>query len=62
MKVVIDAMVAKGIRHDYTVLYGGAPLNEESGRATGADAYCRPAGVAVETALDLIARKRAANA
>ena len=33
MKVVIDAMVEKGIRDDYIVLVGGAPLNEEIGRA-----------------------------
>ncbi len=62
MKVVIDTMIEKGIRDDYIVLVGGAPLNEEFGMAIGADAYCRDAGVAVETALDLIAKKRAANA
>ena len=60
MKVVIDTMVEKGIRDDYIVLVGGAPLNEEFGMAIGADAYCRDAGVAVETALDLISKKRAA--
>jgi 5-methyltetrahydrofolate--homocysteine methyltransferase len=60
MKVVIDTMIEKGIRDDYIVLVGGAPLNEEFGMAIGADAYCRDAGVAVETALDLIAKKRAA--
>jgi hypothetical protein len=32
------------------VLVGGAPLNEEFGKAVGADAYCRDAGIAVETA------------
>ncbi len=57
MKVVIDAMKEKGIRDDYIVLVGGAPLNEEFGRAIGADAYCRDAAVAVETAKALIARK-----
>jgi len=60
MKVVIDTMIEKGIRDDYIVLVGGAPLNEEFGMAIGADAYCRDAGVAVETALELIAKKRAA--
>lgn len=60
MKVVIDTMIEKGIRDDYIVLVGGAPLNEEFGMAIGADAYCRDAGVAVETALQLIAKKRAA--
>ncbi|PWJ21143.1 corrinoid protein [Jannaschia seohaensis] len=57
MKVVIDAMVEKGIRDNYTVLVGGAPLNEEFGRAIGADAYCRDAAVAVETAKQFMARK-----
>jgi len=59
MKVVIDTLVEKGIRDDYIVLVGGAPLNEQFAMAVGADAYCRDAGVAVETALDLIAKKRA---
>ena len=57
MKVVIDTMVEKGIRDDYIVLVGGAPLNEEFGRAIGADAYCRDAAVAVETAKDFVSRK-----
>ncbi len=57
MKVVIDTMVEKGIRDDYIVLVGGAPLNEEFGRAIGADAYCRDAAVAVETAKDFVLRK-----
>jgi len=57
MKVVIDTLVAKGLRDDYIVLVGGAPLNEEFGRAIGADAYCRDAAVAVETAKSLVARK-----
>ena len=57
MKVVIDTMKEQGIRDDYIVLVGGAPLNEEFGRAIGADAYCRDAAVAVETAKDFIKRK-----
>jgi len=57
MKVVIDTMVEKGIRDDYTILVGGAPLNEEFGNAIGADAYCRDAAVAVETAKEFMARK-----
>ena len=57
MKVVIDTMIEKGMRDDYIVLVGGAPLNEEFGRAIGADAYCRDAAVAVETAKTWIARK-----
>ncbi len=57
MKVVIDAMKERGIRDDYIVLVGGAPLNEEFGKAVGADAYCRDAAVAVETARDFMRRK-----
>ena len=57
MKVVIDTLVEKGMREDYIVLVGGAPLNEEFGKAIGADAYCRDAAVAVETAKTLMARK-----
>jgi 5-methyltetrahydrofolate--homocysteine methyltransferase len=57
MKVVIDTLVEKGLRDDYIVLVGGAPLNEAFAEAIGADAYCRDASVAVETAKELIARK-----
>jgi len=57
MKVVIDTMVEQGIRDDYIVLVGGAPLNEEFGKAIGADAYCRDAAVAVETAKEWVGRK-----
>ncbi|MBX2868331.1 MAG: B12-binding domain-containing protein [Acidiferrobacterales bacterium] len=60
MKVVIDTLVEKGIRDDCIVLVGGAPLNEEFGKAVGADAYCRDAAVAVETAQNLISQRRAA--
>ena len=60
MKVVIDDMVEKGIRDDYIVLVGGAPLNEEFGEAIGADAYCRDAAVAVETAKEMIQKRRSA--
>ena len=57
MKVVIDTLVEQGLREDYVVLVGGAPLNEEFGKAIGADAYCRDAAVAVETAKEMMARK-----
>lgn len=59
MKVVIDTLIEQGIRDDYIVLVGGAPLNEEFGAAIGANAYCRDAAVAVETAKTLVAEKRA---
>ena len=58
MKVVIEELVNKGIRNDLIVLVGGAPLNEEFGQAIGADAYCRDAAVAVETAKTMLDQKR----
>lgn len=57
MKVVIDAMKEKGVRDDFIVLVGGAPLNEEFAQAIGADGYCRDAAVAVDMAKDLISRR-----
>jgi methylmalonyl-CoA mutase cobalamin-binding domain/chain len=62
MKVVVDTLKDKGIRDEVIVLVGGAPLNEQFGLAVGADAYCRDAAIAVETAKSLIAAKRAARA
>jgi len=58
MKVVIDAMIEKGIRQDYVVLVGGAPLNEAFANSIGADAYCRDAAVAVETAKAFMAKRQ----
>jgi 5-methyltetrahydrofolate--homocysteine methyltransferase len=60
MKVVIDTMKEQGIRDDYIILVGGAPLNQEFGDAIGADAYCRDAAVASDTAKQLVAEMRAA--
>ncbi|VAW22356.1 Uncharacterized corrinoid protein [hydrothermal vent metagenome] len=59
MKVVIETLKEKGIRNDMIVLVGGAPLNEEFGEAIGADAYCRDAAVAVETARRLLTQRSA---
>jgi methylmalonyl-CoA mutase cobalamin-binding domain/chain len=58
MKVVIDTLKEKGLRNDYIVLVGGAPLNESFAQAVGADAYCRDAAVAVETAKAMMARRQ----
>jgi len=58
MKVVIDTLQERGLRDKYIVLVGGAPLNEEFGQAIGADAYCRDAAVASETAKQLVSARR----
>jgi methylmalonyl-CoA mutase cobalamin-binding domain/chain len=59
MKVVIDTLKEQGRRDDQIVIVGGAPLNEEFGTAIGADAYCRDAAVAAETAKTLVQARRA---
>ncbi len=58
MKVVNDTLDQKDLRNKYIVLCGGAPLNEEFGHAIGADAYCRDAAVAAETAKELVNARR----
>jgi 5-methyltetrahydrofolate--homocysteine methyltransferase len=58
MKVVIDTLIEKGIRSDYIVMVGGAPLNEAFAESVGADAYCRDAAVAVDTAKELMAKRQ----
>ena len=59
MKVVIDALTEQGLRDDFIVMVGGAPLNEEFGKAVGADAYCRDAATAVQVAKQLVQEQRA---
>ena len=61
MKIVIDTMKEKGIRNDYIVLVGGAPLNEDFAESIGADAYCRDAAVTVKMAKSLIEKRRGSN-
>ncbi|MEY4606427.1 MAG: hypothetical protein RLY45_1187 [Actinomycetota bacterium] len=58
MKVVIDTLQERGLRDKYVVMVGGAPLNEEFGQAIGADAYCRDAAIAAETAKQLVSARR----
>ena len=60
MKVVIEEMVKQGIRDDYIVLVGGAPLNEEFGQAVGANGYCRDAAQAAEMGPQLLRDRREA--
>jgi len=59
MRVVIEALKEKGIRQNLIVLVGGAPLNAAFAEDIEADAYCRDAAVAVETAKKLMALKQA---
>jgi 5-methyltetrahydrofolate--homocysteine methyltransferase len=61
MKVVIEELVREGIRDNFIVLVGGAPLNEEYAKTIGADAYCRDAATAVETAKELVEKRAVAS-
>lgn len=58
MRVVINALKEQGIRKDIIVMVGGAPLNEAFAEDIEADAYCRDAAVAVETAKKFMNIKR----
>lgn len=58
MKTVIQACKEAGVRDRVVVLVGGAPVNAAFAEAIGADAYCRDASVAVETAKMFMARKQ----
>lgn len=58
MKVVIDALKSEGLRDEVIVLVGGAPLNDAFAEEIEADAYCRDAAIAVETAKKMIAIRR----
>jgi 5-methyltetrahydrofolate--homocysteine methyltransferase len=58
MGVVIKTLRETGIRGDLIVLVGGAPLNAAFAEEVEADAYCRDAAVAVQTAKKLVAIKR----
>ncbi|MBL8057922.1 MAG: corrinoid protein [Anaerolineales bacterium] len=61
MDVVIKRFKEEGLRDKVIVLVGGAPLNAAFAEEIEADAYCRDAAVAVETAKKLIAIKSGVN-
>jgi methylmalonyl-CoA mutase cobalamin-binding domain/chain len=58
MRVVIQALKERGIRDKIVVLVGGAPLNDAFAEDIEADAYCRDAAVAVETAKKYMAIRK----
>jgi 5-methyltetrahydrofolate--homocysteine methyltransferase len=58
MRTVIGALKEKGIRDDIIVLVGGAPLNDAFAEDIEADAYCRDASVAVDTAKKFMAIRK----
>ena len=58
MDVVIRTLKEQGVRQKLIVLVGGAPLNAAFAEEIEADAYCRDAAVAVETAKQLVSIRR----
>lgn len=58
MKVVIETLKKEGLRDQVVVMVGGAPVNAAFAEAIEADAYCRDASVAVETAKKFVLEKR----
>ena len=58
MGVVIKAAQEAGLRENLIVMVGGAPLTAAFAEEIEADAYCRDAAVAVDTAKKLMAIKR----
>jgi len=58
MGVVIKAVQQAGLRENLIVLVGGAPLTAAFAEDIEADAYCRDAAVAVDTAKKFMAIKR----
>jgi corrinoid protein of di/trimethylamine methyltransferase len=56
MLTVIERLRAEGLRDRVKVLVGGAPLNGAFAEDIGADAYCRDAAEAVDTARAFMAR------
>jgi 5-methyltetrahydrofolate--homocysteine methyltransferase len=62
MDVVIKTLKEQKLREQLIVLVGGAPLNAAFAEEIEADAYCRDAAVAVETAKKLVALRRGQEA
>ena len=61
MDVVVKRFKDEGLRDKVIILVGGAPRNAAFAEEIEADAYCRDAAVAVETAKKLIAIKSGVN-
>ncbi|MDP7488112.1 MAG: corrinoid protein [Alphaproteobacteria bacterium] len=54
IKEVITALVEAGLRDDFKVIVGGAPVNQKFAEDAGADGYAQDAGAAVALAKQLM--------
>ncbi len=58
MKDLIDLLKEKGLRDQYIVMIGGAPVNESFAQEIGADYYTPDAASAAETAKQAVLEKK----
>lgn len=58
MKNLIDLLKEKGLRDQYIVMIGGAPVNESFAQEIGADYYTPDAASAAETAKQAVLEKK----
>jgi methanogenic corrinoid protein MtbC1 len=56
MKTVVEAFQQAGIRHQVKIMIGGAPATLQYAAEIGADAYCKDAVAAVQTARMLVGK------
>ena len=54
MKELIEELSEAGIREDFKVMVGGAPVTDAWAREIGADGYAKDAFAAIEVAKDLL--------
>ena len=54
MKEVIEELVEAGIRDDFKVMVGGAPVTVDWAEEIGADGYAKDAFAAIQVAKDLL--------
>ncbi len=58
MKNVVEAAKAKGVREKFTIMVGGAPVNDAFAKSIGADIYTPDAASAAEAAVASIMEAR----
>ena len=54
MKELIEELSEAGLRKDFKVMVGGAPVTEDWAREIGADGYAKDAFAAIEVAKNLV--------
>ena len=60
MRNVVEAAKAKGVREKFTIMVGGAPVNEAFAQSIGADIYTPDAASAAERAVAMVIESKKA--